>query len=36
MNHSQVFLHYNDALGPYNIKYDGRPILGIPKNFQVG
>jgi len=35
MNHSQVFLHYNDANGPFNIKYDGRPVLGIPKNFQV-
>lgn len=35
MNHSQVFLHYNDANGPFNIKYDGRPVLGIPKTYQV-
>jgi len=35
LNHSQVFLHYNDANGPYNIKYDGRPVLGIPKKYQT-
>ena len=29
--HAQVFMHYNDANGPYKIKYDGRPCLGIPK-----
>jgi hypothetical protein len=36
LNHAQVFLHYNDTNGLYNIKYDGRPILGIPKKFQSG
>lgn len=35
LNHAQVFLHYNDANGPFNIKYDGRPVLGVPKNFQL-
>jgi len=29
--HSQVFMHYNDKHGPHNIKYDGRPFIGIPK-----
>ena len=33
LNHAQVFLHYNRKNGPYNILNDGRPILGIPKNF---
>lgn len=32
LNHAQLFLHYNDASGPYQIKLDGRPILGVPKN----
>lgn len=35
LNHAQVFLHYNDANGPYNIALDGRPILGIPKNYKT-
>jgi hypothetical protein len=34
LNHAQVFLHYNNANGPYNIALDGRPILGIPKVYQ--
>ena len=34
LNHAQVFLHYNDKNGPYQIEFDGRPILGIPKKFQ--
>jgi hypothetical protein len=34
LNHAQVFLHYNDKAGPYQIEFDGRPILGIPKKFQ--
>ena len=29
-NHAQVFLHYNDKEGEYNIEYDGRPFLGLP------
>lgn len=33
LNHAQVFLHYNDSEGPYNIQYDGRPCLGIPSKF---
>lgn len=31
LNHAQVFLHYNDANGPYKITNDNRPLLGIPK-----
>ncbi len=31
LNHAQVFLHYNDADGPFKIKYDGRPMLGVPQ-----
>ena len=29
----QVFLHYNNAYGPYASKnmFDGRPKLGVPK-----
>jgi len=33
-NHAQVFLHYNDIHGQYNIKYDGRPELGLPAKFK--
>ena len=36
LNHAQVFLHYNDASGPYQIQYDGRPVIGIPKKFKGG
>ena len=35
LNHAQVFLHYNDLAGPYRKQYDGRPILAIPKNYQI-
>lgn len=30
INNAQVFMHYNDANGPFKNIYDGRPILGIP------
>ena len=30
-NHAQVFLHYNEKDGKYNTLYDGRPMLGLPK-----
>jgi len=33
LNHTQVFLHYNDEKGLYNIKYDGRSMIGVPKKF---
>ena len=33
-NHAQVFLHYNEKDGPYNIPYDGRPILGMSGDFR--
>ena len=36
LNHAQVFLHYNDNTGPYQIQYDGRPFIGIPKKFSGG
>jgi len=29
-NHAQVFLHYNEKGGQYDIPYDGRPLLGMP------
>jgi hypothetical protein len=34
-NHAQVFLHYNNADGPYkdDCLYDGRPALGLPGDF---
>ena len=33
-NHAQVFLHYNEKDGQYNIPYDGRPLLGMPGTFR--
>jgi hypothetical protein len=33
LNHAQVFMHYNDKNGPYNIQFDGRPTLGLPSKF---
>lgn len=33
-NHAQVFLHYNEKDGQYNIPYDGRPVLGLPGSFR--
>jgi hypothetical protein len=35
LNQAQVFMHYNDANGDYQILNDGRPFVGIPKKFQV-
>ena len=32
LNNAQVFFHWNEKDGQFNIKYDGRPFLGIPKN----
>ena len=34
LNQAQVFLHYNEKNGKHNIQYDGRPCLGVPKQFQ--
>ena len=34
-NHAQVFLHYNEKEGQYNIPYDGRPLLGMPSTFRT-
>jgi len=31
LNHSQVFIHYNDVNGPVRNYLDGRHIIGIPK-----
>ena len=36
LNHSQVFLHYNEKDGPYNNLFDGRPLLGIPSYYKKG
>ncbi len=33
-NHAQVFLHYNEKGGEYDIPYDSRPLLGLPGNFR--
>jgi hypothetical protein len=33
-NHAQVFLHYNEKGGQYDIPYDGRPMLGMPATFR--
>ena len=33
-NHAQVFLHYNEKNGQYNVPYDGRPILGMPGTYR--
>ncbi len=33
-NHAQVFLHYNEKGGPYDIPYDARPLLGMPATFR--
>jgi len=33
-NHAQVFLHYNEKNGQYDIPNDGRPILGMPATFR--
>ena len=32
LNNAQVFFHWNEKDGRFNIKYDGRPFLGLPKN----
>jgi hypothetical protein len=34
-NHAQMFLHYNDAHGPFKNLYDGRPCLGVPKETKI-
>ena len=31
LNNAQVFFHWNEKNGKYDIKFDGRPFLGIPK-----
>ncbi|MDB4809610.1 hypothetical protein OAH34_00285 [bacterium] len=30
LNHAQVFFHYNEKNGQYDIPFDGRPNLGLP------
>lgn len=34
INHAQVFFHYNEKDGKFNIAYDGRPVLGLPGSFR--
>tara|TARA_B100001057_G_scaffold498887_1_gene607515 strand:- start:1217 stop:1909 length:693 start_codon:yes stop_codon:yes gene_type:complete len=34
-NHAQVFLHYNELQGDYNIQFDGRPALGLPASSKI-
>ena len=33
-NHAQVFLHYNEKDGEYDIPFDGRPLLGMGSEFR--
>jgi len=30
LNHAQVFMHYNDKNGKFNITADNRPMIGLP------
>ena len=34
LNHAQVFLHYNQLNGQYNIRNDGRAIMGLSESFR--
>jgi len=34
-NHAQVFLHYNEKGGEYDIPFDGRPLLGLGSQFRT-
>lgn len=34
VNQAQVFLHYNEKEGNYNVKFDCRPALGLPLNYR--
>jgi len=34
LNHAQLFMHYNEKSGQYNIMFDGRPLLGLPASFR--
>ncbi len=33
-NHAQVFLHYNEKNGKFDIPFDTRPVLGFPATFR--
>jgi len=35
LNHAQVFLHYNEDGGKFNIINDGRPVLGLPGRYKT-
>jgi len=34
LNHAQVFMHYNEKNGEYDIQNDGRAFLGLPQSFR--
>jgi hypothetical protein len=34
LHHAQVFLHYNELNGQYNIRNDGRAIMGLSESFK--
>ncbi len=34
LNHAQLFMHYNEKEGQYNIMFDGRPLLGMEASFR--
>jgi hypothetical protein len=33
--HAQLFMHYNERKSNRQSMFDGRPIIGIPKKFQI-
>jgi hypothetical protein len=35
LSHAQAFLHFNEVKEAGQQMFDGRPIIGIPKKFQV-
>lgn len=34
LNHAQLFLHYNEINGQYNIRNDGRALMGLSESFK--
>ena len=34
INHAQVFMHYNEKDGKYDIQYDGRPMMGLSAEYK--
>jgi hypothetical protein len=34
LNHAQLFLHYSEANGKFNIEKDGRPVMGLSSEYR--